>query len=188
MYLEFQKVQRELEHLSKLYIAYKFVTALVSYPILLKIFLIIELTFYQFPFYLIIPLTQCHLFPLFLCHLLECSILLWFIYYLYLIIHYLNFFSFTFLSFSFNAAIFCMRPFLQQTLFWSHIINLFYFFFYLLSISSFLFYRHLFFYPSMFSYFMNSFIFEVDYLILHSDFWINVFHFGLFSFISHSVH
>ncbi|ROT64973.1 putative structural maintenance of chromosomes protein 2 isoform X2 [Penaeus vannamei] len=28
MYLEFQKVQRELEHLSKLYIAYKFVTAL----------------------------------------------------------------------------------------------------------------------------------------------------------------
>ena len=30
MYLEYQKVQRELEHLSKLYIAYKFVTAQVS--------------------------------------------------------------------------------------------------------------------------------------------------------------
>ena len=30
MYLEYQKVQRELEHFSKLYIAYKFVTALVS--------------------------------------------------------------------------------------------------------------------------------------------------------------
>lgn len=29
MYLEYQKVQRELEHLSKLYIAYKFVTAQV---------------------------------------------------------------------------------------------------------------------------------------------------------------
>lgn len=30
MYLEFQKVQREIEHLSKLYIAYKFVTAQVK--------------------------------------------------------------------------------------------------------------------------------------------------------------
>lgn len=29
MYLEYQKVQRELEHLSKLHIAYKFVTAQV---------------------------------------------------------------------------------------------------------------------------------------------------------------
>lgn len=29
-YLEFQKVQRELEHLTKLYIAYKFVSAQVN--------------------------------------------------------------------------------------------------------------------------------------------------------------
>lgn len=31
MYLEFQKVQRELEHLTKLYVAYKFVSAQVSF-------------------------------------------------------------------------------------------------------------------------------------------------------------